>query len=81
MKKAIIRNVLKVFAVGGAAALLNGIAALLGYLSVMLYCYIPKAGGYLAVVFFALATLAAVGALAVVFMCGAWIVRKGAFSK
>lgn len=81
MKKAIIRDIWKVFAVGGYAAALSGGAFGLAYLAVLLYCAIPSVGGYMAVIWFALATLAAAAALAVVYMSGAWIVRKGRFSK
>lgn len=80
MKK-VINNVLKVFAVGGAAMLLSAIAGGLAYLAIWLLCDIPTASGYIAVVWFALALLAAAAALAVVYMCGAWIVRTGRFSK
>ena len=81
MNKAIIRNILKVFAVGGTAVLMAAFAILMGILSVELYCSIPSVVGYIAVLWFALATLAAVAALAVVYVCGAWMVRKGKFEK
>lgn len=81
MKKAIIRNIMKVFAVGGAAAGLSAAAIGLAYLSVWIYCTIPATSGYVAVVLFALATLTAAVALAVVYFCGCWITHKGKFSK
>ena len=61
MKKEIIRNVLKVFAVGSVSALLSVAACCAAYAAVYLFRSIPAAGGYLAVVYFAaaLATAAA----------------------
>ncbi len=81
MKKIIVRDVLRVFAVGGAAAGLGAAAIGLAVLAVAMYCNIPAVGGYLAVGGFWLATLAAAAALAVVYICGCWIIRKGKFSR
>lgn len=81
MKNTIVRNTLKVFAVGGAAAGLGAAAIVLACLAVAMYCNIPAASGYLAVGGFWLATLAAAAALAVVYMCGCWIIREGKFSR
>lgn len=81
MNKTIIRNILKVFAVGGTAVLMAAFAILLGVVSAELYCNIPTVVGYMAVLWFALATLAAVAALAAVYVCGAWMARKGRFDK
>lgn len=81
MKKAIIRNIMNVFAVGGAAAGLGAAAIGLACIAVWIYCTIPVVNGYAAVALFALATLTAAAAFAVVYMCGCWITRKGKFSK
>lgn len=81
MKKAILRNALKVLAVGGAAAGFGSVSIGLACLSVRVYCAIPATNGYAAVALFGLATLTAATALAVVYVCGCWIVRKGKFSK
>lgn len=81
MNKPIIRDILKVFAVGGTAAGLGAIAIGLAYMAVWIYCTIPAVCGYAAVALFLLATLTAAVTLAVVYVCGCWIVRKGKFSK
>ena len=81
MKKTIIRDILKVLAVGGAAAGLSAAAIALFYMAGWVYCTIPIVCGYGAVALFALATLTAATALAIVYFCGCWIVRKGKFSK
>lgn len=81
MKKAILQNALKVLAVGGAAAGLSATAIGLAYMSIWIYCTIPDVCGYAAVALFLLATLSAATSLAVVYISGCWIVRKGKFSK
>ena len=81
MNETIIRNSLKVLAVGGAAAGLSAVAIGLGCMAVWIYCTIPVVCGYTAVALFLLATLAVVAALAVVYISGCWITRKGRFSK
>ena len=81
MNKTIIRNALNVFAVGGAATGLSAGALFLVSMAVWIYCTIPATSGYVAVVLFALATLTAAAALAVVYLCGCWMVRKGKFAK
>ena len=81
MKKAIIRDMLKLLAFGGVAALFSAIAGGLAAAAVWLFCYIPAAHGYLAVLLFAIAMVAAVAALYIVSMCGAWIYGTGKFSK
>ena len=81
MKKEIIRNVLKVFAVGSVSALLSVAACCAAYAAVYLFRSIPAAGGYLAVVYFAAALATAAAAPVLVYVNGAWMVRKGRFSK
>lgn len=81
MKEEIIRNVLKVFAVGGAAAAWSAAAGFFAYGAIKLYCTIPAESGYLAVFDFLMATLALCFAIAALYLCGAWVVRKGKFSK
>ena len=81
MKKAMIRDVLKVFAVGGAAAGLSAAAIGLAGAAGWLFFTIPAAGGYMAVTLFALATLSLAVSLAIVYICGCWIARRGKFSK
>lgn len=81
MKKTIIRDVLKVFAVGGIAAGMSAAALVLAYMAGWIYCTIPSVCGYSAVALFLLATLTASVAFAIVYFCGCWIVRKGKFSK
>lgn len=81
MKKPIIRDIMKVFAVGGAAAGLSAVAIGLACMAVWIYCTIPAVCGYAAVALFLLATLTAATTLAVVYSCGCWIIRKGKFSK
>lgn len=81
MKKTVIRNLLKVLAVGGAAAGFGAVSIGLAYMAVWIYCTIPAVCGYAAVALFLLATLTTAVALAVVYVCGCWIVRKGKFSK
>ena len=71
MKKSTINNIAKVFAVGGASALMSAAAGALAYLSIKLFCSIPAICGYLAVGAFMLAIVAAVAALAMVYVCGA----------
>lgn len=81
MKKAIIRNVLKVFAVGGIAAAWSAAAGFYAWGAVKLFCAIPAESGYLAVLDFFMATLALFFAIAALYLCGAWVVRRGRFSK
>lgn len=81
MKKEIIRNILKVFAVGGSALTMAGMGGLLVYLAGWLFFHIPRYTGYAAVVAFVLALLTIATALIVVYMCGAWVVRKGKFAR
>lgn len=81
MKKAILRDALKVLAVGGAAAGLSATAIGLAGMAVWIFCTIPATSGYAAVALFLLATLTTAAALAVVYFSGCWIVRKGKFSK
>lgn len=81
MKKAIVKTILKVFAVGCAAALLNAAAGVMGWLSATLFVSIPNVNGYLAILYFLLAIAAAVAALLMICTCGMWIMRKGRFSK
>lgn len=81
MKKDILRDALKVLAVGGAAAGLGAIAIGLACMAVWIYCTIPAVCGYAAVALFMLATMSVITAIAVVYVCGCWIVRKGKFSK
>ena len=81
MKKFIIRDVLKVLGIGGAAAVLSAAAIGLACMSVWIYCTIPAVCGYAAVALFLLATLSAAVALAIVYMSGCWITHKGKFSK
>lgn len=81
MKKESIRNVLKVFAVGGVSALLSAAAGCAAYASIYLFRSIPAAGGYSAVVSFAAALATAAAAPLLVYVSGAWIVRTGKFSK
>ena len=81
MKKEIMRDVLQVLLIGGTAAVLSAAAIGLFYMAIWIYCTIPAVVGYVAVALFALATLSAAVALAIVYMCGCWITRKGKFSK
>lgn len=81
MKKPIMRDILKVFAVGGTAAGMGAAAIGLASMAVWIYCTIPVVCGYAAVALFLLATLTLAVALAVVYICGCWMVRKGKFSK
>ena len=81
MNKEIIRNVLKVFAVGITSAFLSAGECCLGYAAYWLFRRIPAANGYYAIASFALALVSVAAALAVVYMSGAWIARKGKFSK
>lgn len=81
MKKHIMRDILKVFAVGGTAAGMGAAAIGLASMAVWIYCTIPIVCGYAAVALFLLATLTLAVALAVVYICGCWMVRKGKFSK
>lgn len=81
MKKEIIRNILKVFAVGGVSALLSAAAGCAAYAAVYLFRSVIAAGGYLAVVYFAAALATAAAAPLLVYCNGVWVVRKGRFSK
>lgn len=81
MKKQIIRDILRVFAVGFTAMFMAAVAASLAYTAIVLFCHIPSISGYYAVLGFFVAVLGIVGALYVVFMCGAWMVRKGKFGR
>lgn len=81
MKKPIIRDILKVFAVGGAAAGLSAAAIGLACIAVWIYCTIPAVCGYAAVALFLLATLTTAVALAGVYVCGCWVIHKGKFLK
>lgn len=81
MKKETIRNALKVLAVGGVAAGMSAAAIGLSHMAGWIYRTIPAVCGYAAVILFLLATMTAAVALAVVYVCGCWIVRKGRFSK
>lgn len=81
MKKAILQDAMKVLAVGGAAAGLSAAAIWLAGMAVLILCTIPATSGYKAIALFALATLSAVSALAIVYFCGCWIVRKGKFAR
>lgn len=81
MKKQIIRDILKVFAVGFTAMMMAALAAFLAYMSAVLFFLIPSISGYYAVLGFFGAILGLAGSLGVVFMCGAWMVRKGKFSR
>jgi hypothetical protein len=81
MKKTIMRDILKVFSVGGAAAGMGAVAIGLLYVAVALLCDVAAASGYIAVGCFLLALLVAAGVFAVVYICGCWIIRKGKFSK
>lgn len=80
-KNAFIRNILKVFAVGGISAAWSAAAVFFAYGAVKLYCIIPAESGYLAVFDFFAATFALCLAIAALYLCGAWVVRKGKFSK
>lgn len=81
MKKEMIQDVLKVFTVGATALLLAAGAGGFGYMSVILFCQIPRISGYLAVGAFFVAMISVAATLGVVYTCGAWIVRKGKFGK
>lgn len=81
MKKQIIRNILKVFAVGGTALLMASGAGLFTYLSCWLFFRIPHYIGYGAVIGFIVALIALICALGIVYLSGCWIVRKGKFER
>ena len=81
MNKTIIRNILKVLSVGGAAAGMGAAAIGLLIAAGELFCYVASAVGYLAVVGFLAALVAAFAAFAVVYMCGCWILGTGKFLK
>lgn len=81
MKKEIVRNTLKVFAVGITALLMAATAGFLVYLAIVLFFHIPNITGYLAVGAFAGALVAFAGALGAIYMCGAWMVRQGKFAR
>ena len=74
------KTALKIFSVGAVATLNACMAILTGYLSAMLFAYIPRAIGYNAVWFFAFAVIFALLALLEIFVCGVWVIRKGRFS-
>ena len=80
-QKPAINNVLKVFAVGSASSLISTVAGACAFVSAKLFGVIPSVNGYLAVGGFALALVAAAAALAMIYVCGAWVVGKGKFSK
>lgn len=81
MKKTIIRDTLKVFAVGGVAALLSAAAGACAFASGKLLCSIPSFVGYLSVAAFTLAVIAAATSLGFIYLLGAWVVLKGHFAK
>jgi hypothetical protein len=81
MNKTMYRNIMRGFAVGGAAVGLSAAAIGLACMSVWIYCTIPAVCGYAAVALFLLATLSVAAALAVVYVCGCWITNKGKFAK
>lgn len=81
MKKEITRDICKVFAVGGTALFMAGTAGFLAYLSTVLFWHIPALSGYCAVGAFFTALVALASAIGITYMCGAWVVRKGKFSK
>lgn len=81
MKKAIVHKVLQFLSFGGIAALFSAIAIGLACCAAWLFCFIPSASGYFAVLLFALAAFAAAAALYIVYMCGAWIIGAGKFMK
>lgn len=86
MKKSTIKNppakdVAKVFAVGIVSSLMSAAAGALAFLSAKLFGEIASVNGYLAVGGFALALVAAAAAVAMIYVCGAWVVSKGKFSK
>lgn len=81
MKKEIIRDILKVFAVGGIALLMAALAGVIAYMSIVVFCRIPHITGYRAVFGFVGALIGFIGALGIVYMCGCWIVRKGKFAR
>ena len=80
MKKTTFKTALKIFSVGAVATLNACMAILTGYLSAMLFAYIPRSAGYNAVWFFAFAVIFALLALLEIFVCGVWVIRKGRFS-
>ena len=81
MKKEIIRDTLKVFAVGGVALLIAAITGWLAFLSAVLFVYVASCSGYAAVASFAAAVVCAAAALLGLYVCGRWVVSKGKFSK
>lgn len=81
MKNQKIRDIVKVFAVGCAAMLLALTAEFFAYMSVVLFCKIPYISGYMAVCGLAGALIALIGAVGIIYMCGAWMVRKGKFTR
>ena len=84
MKKKIIhniRNIMKVFAAGGTALLMAASGGFMAYLAIRLFLHIPSISGYLAVGAFIAAVIALTSAVAVVYMSGCWIVRKGKFAR
>ena len=81
MKNAIIRDTLKVFAVGGVALLMAAAAGFFAFLAVMLFVEVTRCSGYAAVVRFSAALLTAAFSLLGIYTCGAWMVQRGKFSK
>lgn len=81
MKKQIIRNILKVFAVGGTALMLGAGVSCLFYVAGWLLFLIPNQTGWLAVGAFVGAIIDMGIALSTMYMTGCWIVRKGKFAR
>lgn len=81
MKKAIFNDILKVLAIGGAAAGLSAAAIGLAGMAIWVFCTIPTTCGYVAVALFWLAAISLAAAVAIVYMCGCWITHKGKFSS
>lgn len=81
MKKKIICNIMKVFAVGGTALLIAALGGFMAYLAIRLFMHTPALSGYLAVGAFISAVIALAASLATVYISGCWIVRKGKFAR
>ena len=81
MKKELIRKNLKALAFGATAAGMSLTAFGLLCLSTMLFKWVAAVGGYMSVLLFFLALLASCATVAVVFICGLWISRRGRFEK
>ena len=81
MKKGIIRNILKVFAVGGSALLMASAAGGCAYLAGWLFFRVPHYIGYGAVIGFISAIITLAAALGIVYLSGCWIVIKGKFER